>query len=220
MGTRNPDAGELARRFGAIYTGALTDVLYGLGRGAQSLPPAVQALEAGARLAGPAFTYERRPFVPVQPADESRAWDVFRALPSDHVAVFVTHSESRAVIGDLAIAFMQVRGCAGLVVDGGVRDVDALHEIGLPVFCRHTTPQDVSHGNGGEFAHGHDVVVGEVRIAVGDYIVGDADGVVVIPQSLVGEVLARAEALVEAELQIRAAILAGEEPEDAYARFK
>jgi 4-hydroxy-4-methyl-2-oxoglutarate aldolase len=213
------DLNDLSRRFGAIYTGALTDVLYGLGYGAQALPPSVQALEAGVRIAGPAFTYERRPFVPAQPADEERAWDGFRATPPGHVAVYVTHSDSRAIIGDLAIAFLKARGCAGVVVDGGVRDVDALRDIALPVFCRHTTPQDVSHGNGGEFAFGHVVTAGEVQIAVGDYVVGDSDGVVVIPKDVVHEVLERAEALVQAEMRIRDAILAGEEPEDAYRRL-
>jgi 4-hydroxy-4-methyl-2-oxoglutarate aldolase len=215
----NADLNDLSRRFGAIYTGALTDVLFGLGYGAQALPPHVQALEAGVRIAGPAFTYERRPFVAAQPPDESKAWDGFRATPAGHVAVYVTHSDSRAIIGDLAIAFLKVRGCAGVVVDGGVRDIDALREIALPIFCRHTTPQDVSHGNGGEFALGHAVTVGEVQVAVGDYVVGDADGVVVIPKAVIHEVLQRAEALVVVEKRIRDAILAGEPPEDAYRRL-
>jgi 4-hydroxy-4-methyl-2-oxoglutarate aldolase len=63
------------------------------------------------------------------------------------------------------------------------------------------------------------VTVGEVQIGVGDYVVGDADGVVVIPKSVIHEVLARAEALVGAETRIRDAILAGEPPEDAYRRL-
>lgn len=219
MSTASADANDLRRRFGALSTGALTDVLYALGHGAQTMPAAVQALTAGARVAGPAFTYERKPFVPVQPANEADAWDSFRALPPEHVAVYVTHCADRAIIGDLAIAFLKVRACAGIVVDGGVRDVDALNEIGLPVFCRYTSPQVVSHGNGEEFTYGHEVSIGEVRIAPGDYVVGDADGVVVIPQRLIGEVLTRAEAVAAAEFQIRAAILAGEKPDDAYRRF-
>jgi 4-hydroxy-4-methyl-2-oxoglutarate aldolase len=217
--TQPPSAEELRRRFHPIYTGALTDVLFELGYGAQALPAGIQGLKQGARLAGPAYTYERRPFVSPIPVDEAGAWDVFRACPPDHVAVYVTHSADRAIIGDLAIAFLKVLGCSGLVVDGGVRDVDALDEIGLPVFCHHTTPQDVSHGNGGEFAHGHQVSIGEVRVAVRDYIVGDGDGVVVIPSALVGEVLERAEHVVEVETGIRAAILRGESPEEAFRRL-
>ena len=64
-----------------------------------------------------------------------------------------------------------------------------------------------------------EITIGEVRIARGDYIVGDADGVVVIPQSVIAEVLERAERLVRSESEIRAAILAGEEPESAFDRF-
>ena len=66
-------SGELNRRFGAIYTGALTDVLYDLGYGAQGLPPQVQAIKLGElpRVAGPAFPVERRPFVSSKPVDEA-----------------------------------------------------------------------------------------------------------------------------------------------------
>jgi 4-hydroxy-4-methyl-2-oxoglutarate aldolase len=211
-------AAELSHRFSAIYTGALTDVLYGLGYGAQGLPPQVQALQRGSRVAGPVFPAERRPFVSAQPAEEGDVWNVFRAVPRDAVAVYVTHSESRSVVGDLVVAFLKVRGCAGMVVDGGVRDVEALEAIGLPIFCRHTTPQDVSHGSGGEFVPVAEISIGEVRIARGDYIVGDADGVVVIPQGVLAEVLERAERLVRSETEIRAAILAGEDPESAFRR--
>ena len=123
-------------------------------------------------------------------------------------------------MGDLVIAFLKVRGCAGVVLDGGVRDVEALEAIGLPIFCRHTTPQDVSHGRGSEFVPVAEISIGEVRITRGDYIVGDADGVVVIPQQDVAEVLTRAESVVRSETEIRAAILAGEEPESAFRRVE
>lgn len=219
MTTENA-SGELNRRFGAIYTGALTDVLYDLGYGAQGLPPQVQALQRGTRVAGPAFPVERRPFVSSKPVDEAAVWNVFRAVPRDSVAVYATHSESRSVMGDLVIAFLKVRGCAGVVLDGGVRDVEALEAIGLPIFCRHTTPQDVSHGRGSEFVPVAEISIGEVRITRGDYIVGDADGVVVIPQQDVAEVLTRAESVVRSETEIRAAILAGEEPESAFRRIE
>jgi regulator of RNase E activity RraA len=216
--TSEKAAAELSHRFAGIYTGALTDVLYALGYGAQGLPPQVQALQRGTRVAGRAFLAERRPFVSAEPADEGDVWNVFRAVPRDAVAVYVTHSESRAVVGDLVVAFLKVRGCAGMVLDGGVRDVEALEAIGLPIFCRHTTPQDVSHGSGGEFVPVAEISIGEVRIARGDYIVGDADGVVVIPQAVIAEVLERAERLVHSESEIRAAILAGEDPESAFRR--
>jgi 4-hydroxy-4-methyl-2-oxoglutarate aldolase len=212
-------AAELSQRFAAIYTGALADVLYRLGYGAQGLPPQVQALQRGTRLAGPAFPAERRPFVPVEPADKGEVWNVFRAVPPHAVAVYAAHSESRSMVGDLVVAFLKVRGCAGMLVDGGVRDVEALEAIGLPIFCRHTTPQDVSHGSGAVFVPVAEITIGEVRIARGDYIVGDADGVVVIPQSVIAEVLESAERLVGSESEIRAAILAGEEPESAFERF-
>jgi 4-hydroxy-4-methyl-2-oxoglutarate aldolase len=71
---------------------------------------------------------------------------------------------------------------------------------------------------GGEFVPVAEISIGEVRIARGDYIAGDADGVVVIPQGVLAEVLERAERLVRSETEIRAAILAGEDPESAFRR--
>ena len=81
MTTENA-SGELSRRFGAIYTGALTDVLYDLGYGAQGLPPQVQALQRGTRVAGPAFPVERRPFVSVEARGRGRRLECLPRRPA------------------------------------------------------------------------------------------------------------------------------------------
>lgn len=138
------------------------------------------------------------------------------SVPPGHVLVGVSNIAERAVLGDLAMAYLKARGCAGVILDGGARDVDLNEAIGLPTFCRFTTPQDASHGRGDVREWGHDIHIGEVRIRPGDFVVADADGVVVIPDELVDDVLERAEALVDRETEIREALLAGRSPQTIF----
>jgi regulator of RNase E activity RraA len=111
------------------------------------------------------------------------------------------------------------RGCVGAVIDGGARDADYILREGFPVFSRYVTPQDcvprwelLGHGD-------VTIVIGGVRIALGDWIVADVDGIVVVPGEHVREVLAEAEAKVSTENEIRDAVRAGMLPLDAYERF-
>jgi regulator of RNase E activity RraA len=189
-----------SERFRDIYTGAIADVLYELGHGAQTLPHAIKPVVKGDRIAAPAFTVEWAPYLGSDgDAHGERAWDMLAAVPPGYVAVAATHIPERAVLGDLAMAYLRARGCAGVIVDGGCRDIRFNEEIGLPTFCAFMTPQDASHGRGEVKAWGHEIGIGEVRVRMDDFVVADADGVVVIPRDLVDEVLRRAEELVGKE---------------------
>jgi 4-hydroxy-4-methyl-2-oxoglutarate aldolase len=104
------------------------------------------------------------------------------------------------------------------VINGGCRDVDLVRESGLPVFARYRTPQDaVSRWEVLEW--GHEIDIEGVRVATGDYVVGDADGVAVIPRDLIETVLEEAEALVGTENLIRDAVRDGMKPLAAYEQF-
>lgn len=209
---------ELARRFEAVYTGAVVDVLFELGLPRQTLPPAVGPLRHPMRVAGPAFCVETR-IDPVAAEDDpthARVWRLFDEVPSGSVLVYADGADDHAVIGDLAVARLKVNGCAGIVIDGGCRDVEFVVEIGLPVFCRYVTPEDLTHGHGALGDWGGSVSIGGVSVATGDYVVGDADGVVVIPRASVSNVLARAERVVVTETRAREALLRGVSPDRAF----
>jgi 4-hydroxy-4-methyl-2-oxoglutarate aldolase len=211
---------ELARRFSALYTGALTDVLDRLGYLQQTLPPALRPLREGMRLAGPAYPIEGRPHPGADYDASIRATlAMLGAVPPGHVAVYQTHDGSSAHLGELSVTSLKARGCAGAVIDGGCRDVEYILREDYPVFCRHVTPQDctprwqvVGHG---DIA----VTVGGVRVAPGDYVVGDRDGVVVIPGEVLEQVLEEAEAVVATESEIRRAVRAGMLPLAAYETY-
>lgn len=206
---------DLSARFTHVYTGALTDVLYELGVTAQTLPPPIGPLRAGMRLAGPAFTVEARPGCSEREGVD--LVEMLHAVPDGHAIVWATGADDHSVIGDLAVALLKARGCAGLVIDGGCRDVDVVADLGLPIFCRFVTPQDMSHGRGAVVGHGHVVTIGGVSVAPHDYVVADSDGAVVVPAAFVDEVLARAEALVATETAVRSALVRGASWEEAFA---
>lgn len=211
---------ELASRFSALYTGAITDALDRHGYLQQTLPPELAPLRAGMRLAGPAYPVEGRPH-PANEYDTSvrRVLDMLGAVPPGHVAVYQTNDRSSAHLGELSVTSLKARGCAGAVIDGGCRDVDFILREDYPVFARYTTPQDcvprwelVAHGDVA-------VTIGGVRVAPGDYVVGDRDGVVIVPREVLHEVLEEAEAKAATESEIRAAVRAGALPLEAYERY-
>jgi 4-hydroxy-4-methyl-2-oxoglutarate aldolase len=210
---------ELARRFSSVYTGALTDVLDRHGYLQQTLPPAIAALQPGMRLAGPVYRVLGRPH-PGHDYDSSirLLLDMLGSVAPEHVAVYQTNDRACAHLGELSATSLASRGCAGAVIDGGTRDVDFILREGFPVFTRYVTPQDcVSRWE--LLAHGDvTIVVGGVRVAPGDWIVGDRDGVVVVPGERVEDVLGEAEEKVATENQIRESVRTGTLPLDAYER--
>jgi 4-hydroxy-4-methyl-2-oxoglutarate aldolase len=208
-----------AERFQAVYTGALTDVLDRRGLLRQTLPAELAPLRPGLRLAGPAFTVEGRPHA-------GHAYDtsirkilaMLGEVPGGHVAVYQTNDRESAHFGELSATSLAARGCAGVVLDGGCRDVDYILDSGFPVFCRYTTPQDCVP-RWELTATNVAVEIGEVRIEPGDWIVADSDGIVAVPAGSADEVLAEAEAKVSTESEIRVAVRDGVLPLEAYRRY-
>src|ERR671927_1580922 len=201
---------DLARRFSALYTGALTDVLDRRGHLQQTLPPELLPLRPGTRLAGPVYPVLGRP-LPGHDYDASirAVLEMLGSVRPGHVAVYETNDRVSAHLGELSATSLASRGCAGAVIDGGTRDVDFILREGFPVFTRYVTPQDcVSRWE--LLAHGDvTILIGGVRVAPGDWVVGDRDGLVVVPGDLLQEVLTAAEEKVATENEIRDAVRQG-----------
>ncbi|HEX5900943.1 MAG TPA: RraA family protein [Solirubrobacteraceae bacterium] len=211
---------DLAGRFSSLYTGALTDVLDRHGLHQQTLPHALAPLREGMRLAGPVYPILGRPH-PNHDYDTSirLVLAMLGAVPAGHVAVYQTNDATSAHLGELSVTSLASRGCAGAVIDGGARDIDYILREDLPVFARYVTPQDcvprwelLEHGD-------VTIVVGGVRVAPGDWIVGDRDGLVIVPGDRVDEILGEAEVKVATESEIRDSVRGGTLPLDAYERY-
>ena len=211
---------DLAGRLSSLYTGALTDVLDRHGLHQQTLPHELAPLREGMRLAGPVYPILGRPH-PNHDYDTSirLVLEMLGSVPAGHVAVYQTNDASSAHLGELSVTSLASRGCAGAVIDGGARDADYILREDFPVFARYVTPQDcVSRWE--LLEHGEvTIVVGGVRVAPGDWIVGDRDGLVIVPGDRLEEILAEAEEKVATESEIRDAVRGGTLPLDAYERY-
>jgi regulator of RNase E activity RraA len=111
-----------------------------------------------------------------------------------------------------------LRGVRGYVVDGGTRDSERILQAGFPVFCRYRTPADIV-GRWAPMAYQVPIVIGAVTIRAGDFILGDIDGVIVIPSGIAAEVAERVEHITNTESRLRKAILSGMDPQKAYLEF-
>jgi len=211
---------SLIERLAAIpYTGAISDILDEMGLPDQVLPHEIQALDASRIVAGRALTVlgERAPgmarddyFIPFLKMLGSIApGDVVVSQPNDYT---VAH------FGELSAETAKLRGSAGIVVDGGVRDIDYIVKLGFPAFARYTTPRDIV-GRWRLLDMNVPVTIGRTRIQPGDYVLGDRDGVLVIPAPVAGEVIGKAEEVIGTENHLRKAILEGMQPLAAYEKF-
>ena len=135
-------------------------------------------------LVGPACT------VKVFPGDNlmvHKALDA--AKPGDVVVIDTSGSQRNAVLGDLVTNKASHRGIAGFVVDGLVRDLPGLKEVGLPVFARGITPFGPLHRGPGEL--NYPISCGGIVVKAGDIIVADHNGVVVVHKDFAQDVIER-----------------------------
>jgi len=153
------------------------------------------------KFAGPAITVVTRDgdwAKPVEAIDRAAAGDVI---------VVDAGAGTTAVWGELASWSAHGRGVAAVVIDGAARDVDAILELGFPVFSRHVSPNAGEPKGHGEI--GVEVIVGGQKVRPGDWIVGDASGLVVVPRERATEVANRALDVLEHENRVREEIRRG-----------
>jgi len=210
---------DLTARLARCYTGAVHDVLRTMGRENIVLPPEIKPVAPGLRAAGPAWTVSGHIDRTLSRDETLRAWCTLLArAPGGHVIVCQPNNRELALMGELSAQTLQARGVLGFVVDGGSRDTELVVAQGFPVFCSFLTPADiVSRWLPDRF--GKPVTIGAVTVSTGDYVLGDRDGVVVIPGALAAEVVGKTEEVVETESEMRRALVAGMDPVAAYDKY-
>lgn len=126
---------------------------------------------------------------------------IYRADPGDILMVSTGGGYEYGYLGAIMATAAVGRGLGGVVIDGCVRDVADLRTIGLPVFSRGRCVRGTGKSGDTEVL-GTTIMIGDVAVADGDIVVGDLDGVVVVPAAQAGEVADRARARVASEAEI------------------
>lgn len=193
----------------SLYTAVVADVLDALGLRSQVLSARLTCMSGQGLLVGRAKTtlWEDVDAVDPRPYElELLAVDTCR--PDDVMIAAADGSMRSGIWGELLSTAAGRRGCAGAIVDGAVRDVSAMNRIGFCVFARGACPRDSLHRQR-VVAVDEAVEIGGVRIGPGDVVLADADGVVVVPQTVEREVMEAALRKVTAEDRVRDEIRAG-----------
>ena len=147
------------------------------------------------------------------PADNLALFGALDAARRGDILVAATDGfTATSVTGDLLLGMAKNRGVAGFVTDGMVRDLVGAVGVGLPVFCAGLTANSPARNGPGTV--GLPIVLGGVQIASGDILVGDRDGIVVVPQDRAAAVLQQLEAVRAAEAALEAKVKAGLEVPD------
>jgi regulator of RNase E activity RraA len=215
----------ILERLRSLDTSVVSDVMDEAGLPNHALSGRLRPLDPRMRVAGIALCATGRPRIhATQPgASGVSMYELERQAASDTVLVVDAGSENvGAVIGGFMAATLKAKGCAGLIVNGNVRDAAELCEMGLPTFCRGTSPVNAARrwelsGVGVPVSMpGMNGAV--VSVAPGDFLLGDADGLVVIPAGHAESLIDDSARLQSIEESIRNDIRNGATREQAFAR--
>ena len=204
---------DIRERFLQVDTSTVCDLLENLGKRDQALSSALTPLAlAQGKLAGFAYTVRGQMTPYAGPTDPDKMAAINGMTPGV-VAVWTGDGEGMGYFGELLALGMKVRGCTGLVINGGVRDTHWIARHGMPTYVKYRSPvQSITRWK----VTGCQIPITmpgatakTVEVRPGDFVLGDADGVVVIPSEHIETVLVEAEKITEREVKIRAEIDGG-----------
>ncbi len=204
---------ELLSRYEQLYTGAINDVLREFCKMDQALPNHILPLREYRTVAGIAFTVKSAPSTKVQGEMEFRT----QMLDEMHENAFVvwdtSKDEKSTSWGGVMTATAKGKKLKAACVDGGIRDTHQILEADFPVFYKYRS----SNGSLGRCLITHyqiPVEIGAVIIKPGDIVLGDVDGVLVVPRDIAYDVLVRAEEIKENEKKIFGWVKEGQSAKD------
>lgn len=210
---------SITGRLGTCYSGVVHDVMRGMGLRNFTLPHEITPLMPEKVLCGPAFTIEGRLD---DTADAHRTLLEWTGLLSQakggHIWVCQPHTHDLAQMGELSAETLQRKGVLGCVLDGHARDTNFLINIGFQTWRRCHTPKDIV-GRWLPVATEIPIQIGDVRIEQGDFLLGDRDGMVRVPQGIAADVTEKSVEAMQTENKVRTAIMNGVDPREAYLQF-
>jgi regulator of RNase E activity RraA len=214
-----PDLPLPAAACDLLSSAVLADVLDALGHRHSCLPPEVRPLKTGWRVFGRAATLSAVPVAhePERPYEIEMA--CIDALKPGEVLVATTNGDrGSALWGELLSTSARARGAVGVVLDGLTRDAARILAMDYPVFASGFSPLD-SKGRIDGISHGLPVRCGDCVVHPGDWVLGDIDGVVVVPKRLEGPAFAKALEKVSGENRVRDELAKGRSVREVFAEY-
>jgi regulator of RNase E activity RraA len=219
------DMNEICQRYRRLYAGAVYDVLEKLGYPNQVLSHQLVALSPGMKLAGPAFTVKG---TQTAERDEAGRYERMKMICSmSHPCIEVRDRGTPfnvALYGELSATTARAHGAVGALIDGATRDSSLLIEMGFPVFARCRTPVEAFGRYMTVKCQVPICLTGELTETVvvhpGDFIFGEDDGVIVIPNSLTQQVLEECERIKGLEDLARRDFARGDDPVEVFKRYQ
>jgi len=207
---------EMCTRYKQLYTGAIGDVLDGRDLRNQILPHYINPMAGDYTIAGPAFTGFGEPHEDKEEDDSQLRIEMLSEITPGCISVWQTngHLESAHWGEIMSIAAIQ-RGCAGAVLDGGVRDIKFVKELGFPVFCRFSCSAS-SIGRWSIRKYQIPITIGRVQINPGDFVIADIDGALIVPSTIAFDVLEEVESFVNKEGDMRKKLQEGMTVKEVY----
>ena len=198
---------SIRARYLKVDTATVADVLDVLGLPDQGLAPGFAPYPSNAgRMGGFAYTIVGK-MQRYAGAGDPRKMRAVDGAGKGEITVWSGAGRGVCLFGELIALGMKRRGCAGALVDGGIRDIEWIKRQRFPVYARYRTPVQ-SIGRWKVTAWQVPVELPgatrkRVRVRPGDFILADADGVIVVPERVAAKVLAEAERLTAREVRIR-----------------
>lgn len=206
-------------RLSACYTSVIHDVMRAEGLRNFTLPPRITPLQPGTTLCGPAYTIEGRLDDTADPHETLLSWTgLLSKCPPGHIWTAQPHNNVIAQMGELSAETLHRKGVLGCVLDGALRDSDFILNLGFPCWRTHHTPRDIV-GMWLPTGVNIDIMIEDVLIRPGDWLHGDRDGMVRIPQQNLDDIIEKSEAAMQTESKVRKAILEGTDPQEAYLQY-
>jgi regulator of RNase E activity RraA len=211
-----PISGETLERLRAVSTATVSTLLFKKGLRNTWLHGVRRMSSAKANMVGEAFTLRNIPCredldqVSVFENRDHPQRKAFDTVPAGHVLVIDCRGDTRAASGGgILTTRLKVRGAAGLVSDGCLRDSDEIGAMDFPVYCAGpAAPLNLSRHHAVDF--NVPIACGGVAVYPGDIVIGDADGVTIVPRHLADEVSREALQMEELELFVTEQVQAGQ----------
>jgi 4-hydroxy-4-methyl-2-oxoglutarate aldolase len=220
---KSPDREAIRQRYLKVDTATVSDVLDRMGVADQGLASAFTPYPSDCgRMAGWAYTI-RGQMTPYEGSGDPDKMKAVDGVQPGELTVWSGDGAGVCYFGELIALGMQTRGCAGALVDGGIRDINWIARQKFPVYARYRTPvQSIGRWKvtGWQLpVYLPGATVARVTVNPGDLVFADVDGVIVVPAAHCESVLAAAEKLTATEIEIRKELDAGATLADVLAKY-